>query len=312
VERFKNILVGVDISELDQFVSDKPAGPSQAAIDRAIWLAKANQARLVFMYVLDKSTIQIPADQKKLPLTFPDQPTLTDNAQAVLSRLVDQAQQQGVVAELQVTAGKSWIELIRHVDNNHHDLLIAGTRRFGAIRSTIFGSTGIKLLRNCPCPVWITQPQPERISSILVAHDLEPVGDLAMELGCSMAKNHDAQLHVFHAIEFPEMDYMFPSRILSEDIAKYRDNATQHISAQLSSFQLSESANIHLDYGTAYAHILQMIKQHNVDLLVMGTIARTGLAGFITGNTAERLLPHISCSVIAVKPADFKSPVTFE
>ena len=46
------------------------------------------------------------------------------------------------------------------------------------------------------------------------------------------------------------------------------------------------------------------------DLLVMGTIARTGIAGFIVGNTAERLLPRIPCSVLAIKPEGFVSPVT--
>jgi nucleotide-binding universal stress UspA family protein len=41
----------------------------------------------------------------------------------------------------------------------------------------------------------------------------------------------------------------------------------------------------------------------------MGTIARAGIPGVITGNTAERLLPSIPCSMLAVKPADFVSPV---
>ena len=39
--------------------------------------------------------------------------------------------------------------------------------------------------------------------------------------------------------------------------------------------------------------ILHSIEQHQVDLVVMGTIGRTGISGFITGNTAEQLLPQI-------------------
>ncbi len=312
MKRFKNILVGVDISEADRFVADQPAGPSKAAIDRALWLAKDNSARVLFTYVLDPSAIQIPADESKLPEAFPDQATLISNAEEVLSKLIDDAQQHGVSAEYQVTVGKSWIELIRQVLKNDHDLLIAGTRRFGAIRTMLFGSTGMKLLRKCPCPVWIAQPQPERIGSVLVAHDLRAVGDFAMELGCSMAQRHDAQLHVFHAIQLPEMDDVFPSRVSADDIAKFRENATQHLSRQLNAFQLSKTAEIHLEYGNAYVHVLKLIERHNIDLLAMGTVGRTGIAGLITGNTAERLLPHIPCSVIAVKPTGFKSPVTLE
>ena len=55
--------------------------------------------------------------------------------------------------------------------------------------------------------------------------------------------------------------------------------------------------------------ILECVEDHNIDLVVMGTIGRAGIAGFLTGNTAERLLPQITCSLLAVKPADFKSPV---
>lgn len=55
--------------------------------------------------------------------------------------------------------------------------------------------------------------------------------------------------------------------------------------------------------------ILQFIKQNAIDLLVMGTIARGGVAGVMIGNTAERLMPELSCSLLAVKPKDFVSPV---
>jgi nucleotide-binding universal stress UspA family protein len=41
----------------------------------------------------------------------------------------------------------------------------------------------------------------------------------------------------------------------------------------------------------------------------MGTIARSGVTGLLMGNTAERVFGHVNCSVLAVKPAGFVSPV---
>lgn len=309
MKRFKNILVGVDLSETDRFVSDKLPVPSEAAVQRAMWLAKANSARVVFMYALDPSAIQLPADEQDLPKTFPDQSTLTGHVQDALSKLVEDARQQGVTAEQHVAVGKSWVELVRQVLRENHDLLIAGTRRIGKFRSMLLGSTGMKLLRQCPCPVWITQPQPERISSILVAHDLHPVGDLAMQLGCSMAQIHDAQLHVFHAIELPEMTSMLPSRVSRENLVNYRSDAEKHIAGQLDGFGLSHAPRVHIEFGSPYSAILNLLERHKVELLVMGTVARTGFPGALVGNTAENLLPHISCSVLAVKPDAFESPV---
>lgn len=47
-------------------------------------------------------------------------------------------------------------------------------------------------------------------------------------------------------------------------------------------------------------------------LVVMGTAARTGIPGFIMGNTAETILNRPDCSVLAVKPPGFVTPVTVE
>jgi len=47
------------------------------------------------------------------------------------------------------------------------------------------------------------------------------------------------------------------------------------------------------------------------DLVVMGTVSRTGIPGLLIGNTAEVILNNLECSVLAVKPADFATPVSF-
>jgi nucleotide-binding universal stress UspA family protein len=53
-------------------------------------------------------------------------------------------------------------------------------------------------------------------------------------------------------------------------------------------------------------------RQLEADLIVMGTVARTGIPGFIMGNTAEAILNQIDCSVLAIKPPGFVTPVTLE
>lgn len=54
----------------------------------------------------------------------------------------------------------------------------------------------------------------------------------------------------------------------------------------------------------------QLIKDLGAELVVMGTVGRTGIPGFIIGNTAETILNQIECSVLAVKPDGFVTPVT--
>jgi nucleotide-binding universal stress UspA family protein len=60
----------------------------------------------------------------------------------------------------------------------------------------------------------------------------------------------------------------------------------------------------------APTHAIQHdVEEHRADLIVLGTVSRGGIAGFLIGNTAERLLRRIETSVLAVKPPDFVCPV---
>ena len=66
---------------------------------------------------------------------------------------------------------------------------------------------------------------------------------------------------------------------------------------------------IHLQKGIAKDVILVVAQENDVDLIVMGTVARTGVAGFFIGNTAENVLNQVNCSVLTVKPEGFKTSV---
>ena len=54
---------------------------------------------------------------------------------------------------------------------------------------------------------------------------------------------------------------------------------------------------------------LEHIQQNSIDSVIKRTIARSGLAGILTGNTAELHLPRVQCSLLALDPDDFQSPV---
>ncbi len=68
----------------------------------------------------------------------------------------------------------------------------------------------------------------------------------------------------------------------------------------------------HLLRGDPGEVIPRLVGERRIDLVVMGTVARTGVPGLIIGNTAERVLDQIGCSVLAVKPEGFITPVTLQ
>jgi nucleotide-binding universal stress UspA family protein len=69
---------------------------------------------------------------------------------------------------------------------------------------------------------------------------------------------------------------------------------------------------VHVVQGSAPEAITRVAERERVDLIVMGTVARTGIAGFLIGNTAESVFDEVSCSVLAIKPDGFRTPVSLE
>ena len=68
--------------------------------------------------------------------------------------------------------------------------------------------------------------------------------------------------------------------------------------------------HIHLVEGEPGECISALVDKEDIDLLVMGTVCRTGIAGFLIGNTAEEVLSQVDCAVLTVKPEGFVTPVT--
>ncbi|MEJ2058607.1 MAG: universal stress protein, partial [Desulfofustis sp.] len=69
---------------------------------------------------------------------------------------------------------------------------------------------------------------------------------------------------------------------------------------------------VHVWEGGSSDVILKAISELDIDVVVMGSVARSGIPGLLIGNKAEKLLGSINCTVLTVKPDGFKSPVTLD
>ena len=82
------------------------------------------------------------------------------------------------------------------------------------------------------------------------------------------------------------------------------------LSELVAKHDLAEISNkVHLLKGDAAGVISGLAKKTGAELVVMGTVARTGIPGFLIGNTAERILHELDCSVLTVKPRGFATPI---
>ncbi len=329
---FRNILVGIDLARCKTLDISGLSPIALEPIHWAIQLAKANSARLLF---LSASNI---GEEVLSPLAEEDRAQVREIVLKcggkVLEDLVQQAKEQGVEAESKLVPGKGWLEIIRQVLRGKHDLVVVGTRDVTNLRRMLFGNTSMKLLRRCPCPVLVTKAltfargvlgaslrrSPGAAVSpfnILVATDLKPSSEAALRLGIALAQQTNARIHILHVVEY-KLDEVcnigLPDAKQEEYRRTVRDHAQQILHGQLEKIDykaLGAHINVHLGVhvGLPDVAIQHFIQLHHIHLLVMGTIGRGGIRGIMIGNTAERLLPEIHCSVLAVKPPDFICPV---
>jgi universal stress protein E len=309
MHQFKSILVGVDLSTTGQSLSGVLSPPTEEAVRQGVLLAERHGANLTFLSVLDAED----TTERLIHDARTNDPNVFDEAHALLGQLVQRAKQQGLSAKAEVLMGKSWLKLIQEVLRSDYDLVIVGTRHEGLKDRVMFGSTAIKLLRKCPCPVWVTKPSAGLpLSSVLVAHDLGPVGRPALDIGVALAQHDDLQLYVIHGVEQLPLGDPTGFGMLAPDHEKAHRAARDRILVELGDVPLSRTPQIRIVNGKPEASILDLVEKNSIDLVIMGTIGRTGIRGVLTGNTAERLLPRLQCSLLAVKPDDFECPVELE
>jgi len=224
--------------------------------------------------------------------------------------------------KIYVTAGKNYIGVIQTIIQKRFDLLVKSANKHNAVAATLFGNTDISLLRKCPCPVWIIKPsRKKRIDTILAAVDLTETSEAKqlagqiLNLSAGLAQLEKSDLHVLNVWQ-PNFEPHVRTLISRQEYANMmkmlKDNSRASLRALIQGtpdLPVNGAMSQHLEKGHAEVVIPKFVKDHKIDLLVMGTMSRTGIPGFLIGNTAEKVLDTVDCSVLTLKPSGFKSPV---
>lgn len=165
-----------------------------------------------------------------------------------------------------------------------------------------------KLLRYCPVPVLLVKSErPWRGSNVLAAVDVGSADDEHQALhACIVSHAFDiaslarGELHVLSAHPAPLLSAADPAFQLKESIAaRYREACH--------AFQQEYGIGnhrLHIAEGSADLLIPQLASQLDAAVVVIGSVARTGLSGALIGNTAEVVLDALESDVLVLKPDD--------
>jgi nucleotide-binding universal stress UspA family protein len=239
----------------------------------------------------------------------------------------------------EVMDGLAYLEVIKRVQLYKHDLVVANVTQSGGIYNRLFVSEEMQLLRKCPCPVLLLKrSDSEKFSRVLASidfdHEDDPdakarkavLNDNIVDMAATIADQDEADLDIVNIFTVPGEGAMVAGWIpmtpenLSEYAARCREAAEDRLDGVKADSQkrmdlplfATDKVQTHIVKGRARAEIPRLVKENNIDLVVMGTVGRVGVPGFLIGNTAETILGAIDCSVLALKPDGFVSPVTLD
>lgn len=292
---FSNILVVVD--------SSRAVHPE---LGRAITLARLSQGSLHIVDVvrdltwLGKLFQQGAADAQAKAI---------QQCQVTLNQLVVQCAQQQVTATAEVLVGTSSQQIFAQAHKLKADLVIRYAKGQHSHSESKLGATAQRLIRWPPCPLWLHRAQHEPIKRIVAAVDATPddsqhaaINKQILKTASELAGYHQADLKIIYVWT------MYGDHLLKHHMpmAEYqrlvdysRKEHVDNFAKLLTDNQIAAQAGQLLE-GDASMIVPRYCSENQVDLLVCGTVARQGVPGLVLGNTVERIMNLVDCSILAM------------
>ena len=305
--RSRNILVVVD-----------PTSDSQPAAQRAVWLAERLGAT-VELFICDH-------DQYLAGTRFGDSDDLRharrqliDGHLQRLKTLAESFKSQNVLLSVDAYWHHPLDEgIVAKVRETEPDLVVTDTHYHPAIERALFSNTDWNLIRKCPSALLLVKPRaigqrPCIVAAVDPVHRHDKPADLDRRI---LARAHgicaavEGRLHVFHAVDpapaiAAETTLMVapvaaPVRELTEALEERHGKAFETL---LQDFPMS-GYETHLRRGPPERLLVSLAVQLQADMIVMGAVSRRGLQRTFIGSTAEKVLDHLPCDLLIVKPGE--------
>ncbi|WP_319470665.1 universal stress protein [uncultured Pseudodesulfovibrio sp.] len=213
--------------------------------------------------------------------------------------------------------GKDFIETIKTVKKGNFDLVISASQNLEGPPD----STAMHLMRKCPCPVWIHRGNLWKgairiLAAINTSDSSEENQKLNRKILAHSLRLNEilrGHLHVVTCWSGYMESVLSSPRFTEKEKVEYLEfeqsqtqKALTTISEELS---LTDAVKVKIFHGNPAAIIPQYAAEQKMDIVVMGSVARTGIPGLLIGNTAEKIMSNLENSIVAIKPDGFESPV---
>ncbi|GAB2914815.1 universal stress protein UspE [Rheinheimera gaetbuli] len=307
MSEFNHVLVVID-----------PTSDQQKALNRAVQLARLQHCQLTaFVSVYDFSyemTTMLSGEERESM-----RQAVIKDRELWLSDYLAAPRAGGINIDVKVVWHNRPFEAVVHaVLEDGYDLVIKGTHDHDVLKSMIFTPTDWHILRKCPCPVLLVKdhdwPQGGNIVAAVNAgsqqEQHQSLNQRVITKAQQMAEMLKANTHLVNA--YPGTPVNIAIEIPEFNPQEYNSTMKTHHAdavAELAKQYAITTTHAHVLEGMPEDVIPQLAKQLDAEMVVIGTIGRTGLSAAIIGNTAEHVIDRLDCDVLAVKPDNFVCPM---
>ncbi|MFT6925979.1 MAG: universal stress protein E [Psychromonas sp.] len=307
--KYRNILVFIDVDQ-----------ESQPALERAASIAAKEPGTKITLFLccydLTFEMTSLSSSEERETM----QRLVIKENEEWLKSIAAPVVEQGLDVHCQVRwHNRPFQAAILEVLKNKHDLIIKATHQHSKLSAILFTPTDWNLLRKCPVPVLLVKNQlwPEN-GNILCAIDCKSIQDDEHHLlnqqilheAAAMAEIINAKIHIVNAYPSPPMNIML--ELPEFDPINYEDGLKKFHQKTLNEYaqtlKLPEQ-QIHLAQGLPEDVISEVAEQIDAELVILGTVGRSGLSATLLGHTAEQVIDNLNCDLLALKPAGFISPI---
>lgn len=138
------------------------------------------------------------------------------------------------------------------------------------------------------------------VQNILFATDFSPFSDAALPFALSIAHQYGAKLYAAHVVSSDAYLFVSPES-WAASVEQYEEQQKLEV-ARLEERLRGVAHQVLTPVGEVWDVLFRLIRDHGIDLLVLGTHGRTGLKKLLMGSVAEKLFRQASCPVLTVGP----------
>jgi len=181
------------------------------------------------------------------------------------------------------------------------DLIAMATRGRVGIARAVLGSVSEAVVRQAPCPVIVVRGESSPPRRILAPTDFSAMSIAAVEYAAALAGAYEARLELLHVVEDSQLAPSVLGRAEEAGPEEEAEVLRLHEELRAIGEGLGVPCGAVVTFGTPRGAIPEVAFEHGVDLIVLSTHGRTGLARLFLGSTAESVVRTAHCSVLTLR-----------